>query len=110
MESKREPNPASGPAQHTPGPWTVAENGYHVVASGIVVAGVMGSQAVRSVREECDANARLIAQAPALAQAVDMLLSVIVVDDPEAGTYTLRGRVEDALDVARSVMEAIRGN
>lgn len=56
---------------HTPGPWTVDGNRRAIFASDGVLAEVYGSMSADSRdRETCEANARLIAEAPAMLEAL----------------------------------------
>jgi hypothetical protein len=91
--------------KHTPGPWTVSVSGKEnenctVVADGIPVAIVNddnGNFAFKAV-SEIHANARLIAAAPDLLAALDVLLY------PEkhlVNVATARERAQDAIAKAR---------
>lgn len=58
-------------AQHTPGPWEVGEEGssFLLVHAGGVVLADCDLQGINSF-EECSANAKLIAEAPEMAEAL----------------------------------------
>jgi len=86
-------------SKHTPGPWKVhpyvANSGKYnkcrdVGPSGIAVAQVIGAFEQPTPGEECEANARLIAAAPDMLEALilarDMLITALEADDPAACT------------------------
>jgi len=85
---------------HTPGPWTVNIDGpdMRVFAGGEMLA------IVNEFRDEAEANARLIASAPALKEALERLL-------PKLTTYS--GAVPVVIlpeyKAARAVLASIEG-
>ena len=73
--------------QHTPGPWKVYPSGTQTfvasVATGRIVAVDLYDENSNPPIEEVDANARLIAAAPALLEAVEAALKFIQEGDSE---------------------------
>lgn len=76
---------------HTPGPWYVGNGGYAVLGAGTSIAilvDVEGSQietaavmATRVERDERLANARLLAAAPSLLSALNILVDAVNVNE-----------------------------
>ena len=64
------------PVKHTPGPWRLdALSAHRVVGPALARIADCGTDSVHPmVEERCAANARLIAAAPALLEAAEMLL------------------------------------
>jgi hypothetical protein len=88
-------------AKHTPGPWLIAgEDATFVYALGPVLksnifwAHVQAAGPERASREECKANARLIAAAPELLAALEKVWSEGVIPD---GFALLQDQVCDAI-------------
>lgn len=89
-------HPAQAAGMHTPGPWAIKREG--VIAqqsSGEVVATCGYKVAVGS--DEDDANARLIAAAPELADALDNLIGALPADMDDL----LRQRMEGGFAALR---------
>jgi hypothetical protein len=67
--------------KHTPGPWTVAPDGEHVLGGEptdpVVIAGTMLADWCSETDETSEANARLIAAAPNLLAALETALSAL---------------------------------
>ncbi len=59
--------------KHTPGPWKVSSDHYHICKGATAVAAVFGTTGHDAARSE--ANARLIAAAPELLEALEHALT-----------------------------------
>ena len=93
-------------AKHTPGPWTVPANG-HVIAPkpySVVIAFMPESSDSIQGMDVIDANARLIAAAPDLLQALQGLVSSceLNLDELEPDTHAM-------LDCARAALAKATG-
>ena len=86
--------------KHTPGPWVVGNVG-EVVAGGITLADVYGDE------EQADADAYLIAAAPDLLEACEMLAEAQRRAD--AGERDGFGCYVDAVDMARAAIAKAKG-
>lgn len=98
-------------APWTPGPWEVGQ--HPAMTTGWIIRPVLfGSQAYALPQHEGghivirnEANARMIAAAPDLAEACRMLVESY---DAETGAYAL-GRLYEARDAARLALSKARG-
>lgn len=65
-------------AQHTPGPWVLKQFGGPQISgpNGYAVATMWGALSVRELAGQDAANARLIAAAPDLLEALEMMVAV----------------------------------
>lgn len=86
--------------KHTPGPWSFEECGadpsvYKLMSEdgGVIGFPVRGTGG-KSQRKEFEANARLIAAAPDLLEALDYLLAQTVDQDLEYGIALTEGELE----------------
>lgn len=69
-------------SKHTPGPWEVAyqdKNGQSVVKGKHIEVATCWHHCVGSIEKEMHSNARLIAAAPDLLEALQMLLKRVIV-------------------------------
>ncbi len=78
--------------QHTPGPWEVAyydKNGQAVVKSEHIEIATCWHHCVGAIEKEMKANARLIAAAPELLEALKGILAVasVRIDDPRIAQW-----------------------
>lgn len=97
-------------AQHTPGPWLCTKAKHGVDAGHYVIATVADDRGDRCLiihaevgdDGQGDANARLIAAAPALLEALEALLGMDV-------AYQRGRRVEAAVAVGRAAISKAKG-
>lgn len=92
------------PTTHSPGPWT-HESG-EIIANGVVIALVYGADDRAYDDEEALANARLIAAAPALLEALEEFVAVL--EDP-AAPVGLTGHEAAVLGRGRSAVAKAKG-
>ena len=99
------PNPQEG-GKHTPGPWRISDEIYIRDASrnGAYIAEIDPMTDFEGNEAEADANARLIAAAPALLEALQALYDDYkqLADSGDAGFW----RLEDC-DVGKQAMAAL---
>jgi hypothetical protein len=96
---------SSSPAgKHTPGPWTVGEDG-DIYAGGACVAQVVGAP---DGVAEAEANGRLIASAPALLAALEVADDFMNGPKPPAGIFS-PGTREAVHEAIRAAIAMARG-
>lgn len=89
-------------ARHTPGPWMVSDTGTHIVGPGCMVATIEVPNHPRPL--DWGANARLIAAAPAMLDA--LIYAVNYCDEEGSGVPTAW---EDLAQILRAVISIARG-
>lgn len=103
--------------QHTPGPWTLGESWIsddHIAidapSHGELASVVISMEDANPGEQfqELEANARLIAAAPELLEALDMLLRATVDDDLSHG-ITLTEAEQEARDIALAAIAKTTG-
>ena len=83
--------------QHTPGPWTF-DNGIEFICTDTSLHGEWAVAKINIVRAEAKANARLIAAAPELLDALKLMRDAFL--DTEGSHGTLEQTATDAADAA----------
>ena len=98
--------PATTRPEHTPGPWTILPNTPHFVRAMHPAEGMQPVATVYHFDGELDANARLIAAAPTLLEALEELerLTVWV-----GGQNPVHDAIETAKRNARAAIAKARG-
>lgn len=104
------PSDTSSPVAHTPGPWAIdrddrpgmAWNNHIVQADRPHMAICFMTHSGRADNSECEANARLIAAAPDLLEALEGLAPILDNDGPLVAAYAdMRAKVDAAIKKAR---------
>jgi hypothetical protein len=101
-------------AQHTPGPWELGR----IRAKIVAVYGPKGTQiadcdSISNLHEENIANARLIAQAPAMLEALEVVEGYLVAIDDENGNehmYECPGEESCILCQVRETIRKAKGD
>ena len=95
-------------SNHTPGPWGVDSHTAHVnqISTGLPLAALQWPSYDRS-EEKTKANARLIASAPCLLEAVKLLMAIIGPKDSE--TWANDDEIDAAWEAGESAIAKATG-